>query len=38
MMMCPLDLAENDLLNVLRNTVSAEVFTPEFRSKLRELL
>ena len=38
MMLRPLDLAEGDLLQLLGNAIRAEVFTPEFRSKLRELL
>ena len=37
-MMRPLDLPENDLLNLVRNAVLLGVFTPDFRSKLRELL
>ena len=38
MMMRPLDLAEDDLLKLMHNAIQADVFTPEFRSKLRELL
>jgi hypothetical protein len=38
MMMRPLDLTEDDLLTLMRNGIQAEVFTPEFRKKLKELL
>jgi hypothetical protein len=38
MMMRPLDLPEDDLLTLMRSGIQAEVFTPEFRKKLKELL
>jgi hypothetical protein len=33
----PLDLSENDLIELLKNAIEADVFSSEFRSKVRSL-
>jgi len=39
MIMRPLDLSEDDLLRLLKNAIEAkDVFTPQFKTKLREML
>jgi len=34
----PLDLSESDLIKLLGSAIQAEVFTPEFRSQVKNLL
>ena len=38
MMMRPLDLCENDLLTLLHNAIDGDIFSPDFRARLREML
>lgn len=38
LMMRPLDLNEDDLLHLMEKALAREVFTKEFRAKLRKLL